>query len=411
MENVNVVFVGHVDHGKSTTIGRLLYDSESVEMERVEEIQKFAEELKRRFEFAYFLDALEEERKGEMTIDTTRVVFKSKNCLYTIIDSPGHKEFLKNMLTGASQADVAIVVVSVEEGIQEQTRRHLFLLNLLGINHLVVAVNKMDVVGYEQNAFEKTKREMEMFLGSLGFDVKKIPFIPISASEGDNVFKQSQRMPWFDGTLVDALDKVVMARQNLLTKPLRFSVQDIYEVGGEKLVVGRVESNVLGRDDELVFQPSSVQAQVKRIKIFEGELEEARAGDAVGLVLDSSGKVRRGDVGGWVSDPPKAVNEFLGELVLLLGSLSKGETVAIRCGTANVSCKINDISKKINSETGEFSEEFPDAIRPNEAAIVRFQALEPIVVEKFSEIPELGRFVIAKNGKNVGAGIVLEAGG
>jgi elongation factor 1-alpha len=411
MENVNVVFVGHIDHGKSTTIGRLLYDGESVEMERVEEIQKFAEELKRRFEFAYFLDALEEERKGEMTIDTTRVVFKGNGRLYTIIDSPGHKEFLKNMLTGASQADMAILVVSAVEGIQEQTRRHLFLLNLLGITHIVVAVNKMDIVRYDQHAFEKIVNEMKKFLASLGYEAEKIPFVPISAKEGDNVVKRSERMPWFNETLISTLDKIAATRQKLLEKPLRFPVQDVYNVNGERIVVGRVESNVLRRGDELIFQPSGVRARVERIKIFGGERVEANTGDAIGLVLDTAHAVKRGEVGGRPEYPPKATEGFLGELVLLSGNLIRGETVAVRCGTAKVNCKVQEILKKINSETGEIIEEFSDRVNLNEAAIVRFRALEPLVVEKFSDIPELGRFVIARDGKNVGAGIVLEVGG
>lgn len=411
MENVNVVFVGHVDHGKSTTIGRLLYDSESITTERVEEIQKFAEELKERFEFAYFLDALEEERKDRMTIDTTRVVFKGKNRLYTIIDSPGHKKFLKNMLTGASQADMAILVVSAKEGIQEQTRRHMFLVSLLGIKHVVVAVNKMDAIGYNRRGFERIKDEMKKFLNSLNYDAEKIPFVPVSAMEGYNVYKRSGKMGWFGGTLIEALDRSVIVHEKLLTKPLRFSVQDVYDINGGRLVVGRVESNILRKGDQIVFQPSGVQARVEKIDIFDGELEEAGVGDAVGLSLSTSQGVGRGEVCGRLDDPPRAVDGFSGEIVLLSGNLRKKETIAVRCGTAKVKCEVEEISKKINSETGEPLEELSEVVRPNEAAIVKFRALEPLVVEKFSEIPELGRFVVVKNDKNVGAGVVLEVGG
>lgn len=411
MENVNVVFVGHVDHGKSTMIGRLLYDSESVENERVEEVQKFAEELKRRFEFAYFLDALEEERKEGMTIDTTRVVFKGKRHLYTIIDSPGHKEFLKNMLTGASQADTAILVVSAKEGIQEQTRRHMFLINLLGIKQVIVAVNKMDAVGYSKSQFEKIKDEMKMFLNSLGYDAEKIPFVPVSAMEGDNIYKRSEKMEWFDDTLIETLDKSIAAHERLLTKPLRFSVQDTYDVDGEKLVVGLVESNVMQKGDEVIFQPSGVRVRVEKIKIFEGELEEAKAGDAVGLGFSVPREIKRGEVCGRPDNPPRVAQEFSGEMVLLSGNLRKEETVTIRCGTAKVKCEVREISQRINSETGAPLEEFSEEVKPNEAAIVKFHALEPLVMEKFSDIPELGRFVVAKDDKNVGAGIVLEVGG
>ena len=410
MKNVNVVFVGHIDHGKSTLIGRLLYDSESVTDDRVEEIQRFADEFKRRFEFAHFLDAFEEERKGAMTIDTTRVVFKGKDRLYTIIDSPGHKEFLKNMLTGASQADMAILVVSAREGIQEQTRRHMFLVSLLGIKHVVVAVNKMDTVGYTKNRFMKIRDEMKKFLRSLGYDAEKIPFVPVSARRGDNVFKRSGKIGWFEGTLIESLDKSV-AHEKLLAKPLRFSVQDVYDVDGRRLVVGRVESNIIRKGDEVIFQPSGVRAIVEKIETLDGELEEAGVGSAVGLGLGTPQTVGRGEVCGRPDDPPRAVKEFSGEMVLLSGELSKGETIAVRCGTAKVDCGVKEISKKINSETGEPLEEFSEVVRPNEAAMIKFHALEPLVVEKFSEIPELGRFVVVKNDKNVGAGVVLGVSG
>lgn len=411
MENVNVVFVGHIDHGKSTTIGRLLYDSESVTTERVEEIQRFAEELKERFEFAYFLDALEEERKDRMTIDTTRVVFKGKNRLYTIIDSPGHKEFLKNMLTGASQADMAILVVSARGGIQEQTRRHMFLVSLLGIKHVVVVVNKMDAVGYNRHRFERIKDEMKKFLSSLGYDAEKIPFVPISAREGDNVYKRSEKIGWFDCTLIEALDRSVVAHEKLLAKPLRFSVQDVYDVNGGKLVVGRVESNVLRKGDNVVFQPSGVQTRVEKIQIFDGELEKAEVGDAVGLDLSNSQTIKRGEVCGHLEDPPRAVDGFSGEMVLLSGNLRKGETIAVRCGTAKVKCEVEEISEEINSETGEPLAELSEEVEPNEAAIIKFRTLEPLVAEKFLDNPGLGRFVVVKNDKNVGAGVILEVCG
>jgi len=397
--NVNVVIIGHVDHGKSTLIGRLLYDSDSVTEGRVAEIQKLAEEFKKRFEFAYFLDSFDDEVKEERTIDTTGVMFKGKN-LYTVTDVPGHKEFIKNMLTGASHADAAVLVVAASEGIQEQTGRHAFLINLLGIKKLYVLVNKMDAMGYRQDVFTDVKQKVEQLLASFGY--RDVAFIPGSAIEGDNIYKKSQNMPWYQGpTLIEALDGIELSRE---VKPLRFVVQDSYEVDGEKVVVGRVESGALRKGDRVVFMPSNVKGRVEKIKAWRAEQDMAETGDSVGLVIDC--RPKRGDVCGPEASPPVAVKQFLGEAVLLGDRLGKGETLELRCGTGRVKCKIKEIREKINSETGEVMEKQPAHISEHEAATIVF-ASEPIVVEKFSDIPELGRFVLVR-GRNLGAGIVLE---
>ena len=402
--NVNVVLVGHVDHGKSTLIGRLLYDSESIKDERVEEIQKLAEEYKRRFEFAYFLDSFEDELKEERTIDTVSLMFKSKFNYYTITDVPGHKEFIKNMLTGASHADVAVLVVSAEEGVQEQTRRHMFLLKMLGIKQVFVVVNKMDVVEYKREGFETVKNQISELLNSFGYATDEILFIPASAMEGDNIYKKSERMEWYKGpTLIEALDGVTVEGKE---KPLRFVVQDVYEVEGEKIVVGRVESGMLRKGDEVIFEPSGIRTKIEGIRVFEEELEEAATGDCVGIIIGE--EVKRGDVGGTVEKSPKPAKEFYGEAVLLGKDLKKGETVELRCGTAKVRCEIKEIKEKIDSETGEVIEKYPKEINEHDAATIVF-ATEPLVVEKFAEIPELGRFVMVKDSKNIGAGVVLGA--
>jgi len=400
--NVNVVIIGHVDHGKSTLIGRLLYDSESITEGRVEEIQKLAEEYKKRFEFAYFIDSFDDELKEERTIDTTGVMFKGQKNLYAITDVPGHKEFIKNMLTGASHADVAVLVVAADEGIQEQTGRHAFLIHMLGIKQLFAVVNKMDIVDYKQEVFQTIKSGVSKLLASLGYS--NIDFIPISAMEGDNIYKPSPRMEWYKGpTLIQTLDEVKVSKE---LKPLRFVVQDTYNVDSERVVVGRVESGTLRRGDEVIFQPSGVRGKIKNMKVFGGELEKAEQGDSIGIVLDK--EVKRGDVCGLVEAPPVPTGEFLGEAVLLEKNLRKGERLELRCGTRRVSCEIKEIRERINSETGEVVEKQPAEISENEAATIVF-ATEPLVVERFSEIPELGRFVLVKD-RNIGAGVVLEAG-
>jgi len=397
---INIVIVGHVDHGKSTLIGRLLYDSESINEGRVEEIQKLAEEYKRRFEFAYFLDSFDDELKEERTIDTTGVMFKSRKNLYSITDVPGHKEFIKNMLTGASHSDVAVLVVAADEGVQEQTGRHAFLVHMLGIKKLFVVVNKMDVVGYNEKVFQDIRNKVSNLLDSFGYH--DVPFIPGSAMGGDNIYKPSEHMRWYSGpTLIDTLDNVSVER---VVKPLRFVVQDTYSVDSEKVVVGRVESGTLHAGDEVIFQPSNAIAKVQKIVAYQHELPEANSGDSIGIVVNRN--VKRGDVCGLPKLPPIAVTEFLGEAVLLDKKLQEGDEVELRCATRWVKCRIQHIREKINSETGEVIENNPAEISENEAALIDFSC-EPVVVEKFSEIPELGRFVLVRN-KNIGAGIALE---
>ncbi|MFC1992473.1 GTP-binding protein [Chloroflexota bacterium] len=402
--SVNVVIIGHVDHGKSTLIGRLLYDSETLPEDRLAEIQKLLEEYKKKFEFAYFLDSFEEELKEERTIDTTRVLFKGEN-YYTIVDVPGHKEFIKNMLTGACHAQIAILVVSAPDGVQEQTRRHAFLAHMLGIKEIIVAVNKMDLVNYEQHIFDRVTRETTQLLSSLGYHATR--FVPVSAMEGDNVYKPSDRMEWYKGpTLIQTLDAIEL--EEIGEKTMRFIVQDVYQLNSERVTVGRVESGSLKRGDELIFEPAGVKGRVERIKVFLGEVEGAASGDSIGIVVGC--QVNRGDVGGHAAKFPIPVRSFLGEMVLLEGVLRSGDELEMKCGTKRTRYIVQEIKERINSETGEAIAGNIEEIGENEAATIVFQG-EPMVVEKFSDIPELGRFILARNGRNVGAGIVLEVAG
>ena len=351
--SINVVIVGHVDHGKSTLIGRLLYDSEVLPEDKLAEIQKLLEEYKRRFEFAYFLDSFEEELKEERTIDTTRVLFKGKN-YYTIVDVPGHKEFIKNMLTGASHAQVAILVVSAPDGVQEQTGRHAFLLHMLGVKKILVAINKMDLVDYSEDVFREVRQETTQLLSSLGYSGVK--FIPISAMEGDNIYKPSGRMEWYQGTtLIQTLDDI--EPEEVSEKPLRFVVQDVYLLDSDKVAVGRVESGILKRGDKLVLQPSTVEGKVERIRVFPEEIEEAGLGDSIGIIIGC--EASRGDVGGHLEDSPTPVDEFLGEVVLLEGTLKRGDGFEMKCGTKRTRCLVKEIKERINSETGAVMEKNP----------------------------------------------------
>ena len=401
--NLSAVIVGHVDHGKSTLIGRFLYDSETLPDDRMAEIQKLLEEYKKRFEFAYFLDSFEEELQEERTIDTTRVLFKGQGeNYYTIVDVPGHKEFIKNMLTGACHAQVAVLVVSAPDGVQEQTRRHAFLVNMIGIKNIIVAVNKMDMESYKESVFERVKADAQQLLSSLGYS--QSTFIPISAMEGDNIYKPSTNMPWYQGpTLIQVLDGITPEEAGV--KSLRFVVQDVYQVDSEKIVVGRVESGSFKKGDELVFQPSGGKGKVSKISVFPGEVEEAVTGDSVGIVVSCESK--RGDVAGLPENPPTTVTRLLGEVVLLEGTLSKNTEVEMKCGTKRAKCRVVEIRERINSETGEVVGKDIEQIGENEAATIIFKT-EPMVVENFTEIPELGRFILARGKKNIGAGVIIK---
>jgi elongation factor 1-alpha len=396
--DVDVVFAGHIDHGKSTLIGRLLYDSENIQDDRITEIQKLAQEFKKKFEFAYFLDSFEDEMKEERTIDTTVAMFKGKND-YSVTDVPGHKEFIKNMLTGSSHADIAVLVVSAIDGIEEQTRRHAFLLKMIGIMDIFVVINKMDAVKYNIDEFEKVKEDVEALLKSFNYSGMNI--IPISAIEGENVFKRSLLMDWYKGpTLIEALDNLKLHRTE---KVSRFVVQDIYQIGSEKIVVGRVESGVIRKGDKIRVEPSGINGIVEKILIYNRELIEARKGQSIGLIVNCD--LRRGEVCGSINNPPVSVNKFIGETVIVDEKISKGELFKIRCGTARVSCKVREIKQKLDSETGDVLEYNPKEISENEAGIIEYET-ESLVLEKFSEIPELGRFIIEKN-KHIGAGVVI----
>jgi translation elongation factor EF-1alpha len=305
------------------------------------------------------------------------------------------------MLTGASHAEVAVLVVAADEGIQEQTGRHAFLINMLDIKKLFVMVNKMDAVDYREEIFLDIRNKVAKLLTSFGYH--DVVFIPGSALEGDNVYKPSQRMKWYEGsTLIEALDEVEISKE---LKPLRFVVQDTYLVDSDKIVVGRVESGTLRKGDEVIFQPSGVGGKIERIKAFDCEVPEANVGDSIGIMVNK--EVKRGDVCGLVEAPPIPTEEFLGEAVLLEKNLRKGDKLELRCGTRRVKCEIKEIKERINSETGEVVERNPAEITENEAATILF-ATEPLVVEKFSEIPELGRFILVRD-RNIGAGVVLEA--
>jgi elongation factor 1-alpha len=413
--HINIITSGHVDHGKSTLIGRLLYDSGAIDEQEIRKLKEKAKELKKEtFEFAFVMDRLKEERERGLTIDLMHREFETNKYYFTIIDCPGHRDFVKNMITGASQADAAILVVSAKEGVQEQTREHLYLAKVLGINQLVVAINKMDAVNYDKAAYEKTKADVTKLLQTLGYKVDKIPMVACSAYQGDNVVKKSTNMSWYTGpTIVEALDQTIVPPEKPIHKPLRIPVQDVFSITGVGTVpVGRVETGVLKPGDKIIFEPSGVQGEVKSIEMHHKPLSKAEPGDNIGFNVRGISKtdVKRGDVVGHPDNPPTVAKEFTAQIIVLQHPtvITKGYTPVFHCHTAHFAGKIIELVKKLDPKTGAVVQENPDMLKPGDAAIIKVQPLQPVVVEKQSEFPELAKFAIRDMGKTIAAGIVID---
>lgn len=388
---MNIAIIGHVDHGKSTLIGRLLYDSGAIPDSRISEMQAMAEEYKRRFEFAYFMDSFVEEIRGEKTVDTSEVIFKGEQ-LHTIIDVPGHLEFIKAMLTGASHAQAAIVVVDAVKGIEEQTQRHVRLCGMLGIKDFVVAVNKMDAVEYARRVFSN------LIVDLSGVVPGNAVYVPISAMQGDNIYNRSANMPWYGGdTLVGYIDRMEV---DVSVLPMRFVVQGVYE----GVALGKVVSGRLHAYKDLRFYPSGVCATVRGIKVFAEDaiVPFADTGACVGLVLTATPE--RGDVAVEEGTPFIPHMSFRAKCYVVEGKLKVGEVLKVRCGTAFVDCNIEQIVGRYNSASGASLGDGKVA-RQSELADIILNC-QPLAVERFDNIPPLGRITLMNGDTVVAAGIV-----
>jgi len=406
---INLVIIGHKDHGKSTLIGRLLYDSNAIPEQKLQEVEA---ELKKAgdegFRFAFLLDTLEEERRGGLTIDIMQTPFKTKKYLYTIIDCPGHREFIKKMFTGASQADAAVLVVSAKEGIQDQTKQHAFLVKTLGIKQLVVAVNKMDASNYEEKRFKEICEDLEPILTSL--DYKNVPIVPLSALNGENVFKKSEKSPWYKGrSLIDTLDETVKPPVSPSDKPLRGCVQDVYDIEEKKIIVCKILTGILEEGKIISFDPSGVTAIVKKIEMFGKEIGKAEPGDSVGLIINNPMGAKRGEVVSYPLKRARVVKSFVAELILFSDIDARNNNVlTIRYGTAENKCKIQKILERIDPVNLTVNAEFPEVLESGDVGKILLSPLDPMCMEKYSEFPELGRFVVEGRRGTEAAGIVLE---
>ena len=412
-QHQNLAIIGHVDHGKSTLVGRLLYETGSVPEHVIEQHKEEAEEKgKGGFEFAYVMDNLAEERERGVTIDIAHQEFSTDTYDFTIVDCPGHRDFVKNMITGASQADNAVLVVAADDGVQPQTQEHVFLARTLGIGELIVGINKMDLVDYGETKYEEVKSEVGDLLKQVQFDSDNAEFIPISAFEGDNIADHSDNTPWYDGEiLLEALNSLPEPEPPT-DAPLRLPIQDVYTISGIGTVpVGRVETGMMNIGDNVSFQPSDVGGEVKTIEMHHEEVPEAGPGDNVGFNVRGIGKddIRRGDVCGPADDPPSVAETFQAQIVVMQhpSVITAGYTPVFHAHTAQVACTIESLDKKMDPSSGEVDEENPDFIQTGDAAVVTVRPQKPLSIEPSSEIPELGSFAVRDMGQTIAAGKVL----
>ena len=417
--HLNVVFIGHVDAGKSTTVGRLMFDSGNIDEQTMRKLQEKAKELgKAGFEFAFVMDNLKEERERGVTIDLSHKKFESEKFEFTIIDAPGHRDFVKNMITGASQADAAVLVVAAtDKEAQPQTKEHVFLSKTLGVNQLIVAVNKMDMENYSEEAYKRIKEMLTPLLQSVGFKVDELVFVPIASLKGDNVVKASENMSWWTGgTLLENMNKF-QEPEKPVDLPLRLPIQDVYNITGIGVVpVGRVETGRMKVGDKIIAVPAregkGVVGEVKSIEMHHEQVQVAEPGDNIGFNVRGIGKkdIARGDVIGHPDNTPTVAEEFTAQIVVLNHPtvVTTGYTPVFHIHTAQVACTFVEIIEKLNPATGEVLEKNPDFLRNGDVARVRLRPVQATVIEKQSEIPQLSRFAIRDSGTTVAAGMCID---
>eukprot|EP01090_Pellita_catalonica_P012854 TRINITY_DN289_c0_g1_i1.p1 TRINITY_DN289_c0_g1~~TRINITY_DN289_c0_g1_i1.p1 ORF type:complete len:439 (+),score=124.29 TRINITY_DN289_c0_g1_i1:88-1404(+) len=421
-EHLSIVVIGHVDAGKSTTTGHLLFKCGGVDKRTIEKFAQDAKEAgKASFAYAWVMDDLEEERRRGVTVNIALRNFSSTKHDFTIIDAPGHKDFIKNMITGTSQADVALLVVAgrkgeFETGISEdgQTKEHALLAYTLGVKQLIVAINKMDdaTVHYRQERFLEIKDEVSAMLKKIGYNVKNVPFVPVSGWTGENITEKTQKMPWWKGgTLLQTLD-CVKAPRRPLQKPLRLALQGVHKISGVGTVAtGKVETGTLNVGDEVIFQPSGIVSEVRSIEMHHSAMTKATPGDNVGFNVRNVAvkNLKAGMVCGLVkNDPPQVCASFIAQVIVL------GHPTGIRVGyspvvdihTAHVACTFVRLLKTFDKKTGEVKEENPLVIKKGESGLVEMVPTKELVVEAFKKFPQLGRFAVRDMKRTVAVGIV-----
>jgi len=412
--HINLVVIGHVDHGKSTTVGRIMFDSGAIDEQTMKKLKEKAAELgKAGFEFAYVMDTVKEERERGVTIDLTYKKFDTDKYNFTIIDAPGHKDFIKNMITGTSQADAAVLVVAANDSVNEQTKEHAFLAKTLGVGQLIVAVNKMDIVNYDQAKFDTVSSDVKKLLTGYGWDVSKVPIVPIASLPGDNILKKSENMSWYSGEpLLSSLNNL-NAPELPTNLPLRMPVQDVYTITGIGTVpVGRIETGVMKLGSKMVVMPARKEGELKTIEMHHEQMQQAQPGDNVGISIRGLGKndMKRGDMLGEASNPPTVAKEFVAQIMIMNhpSVLTVGYSPVFHINTAQVSCRVTEIIRKIDPRTGETMEKNPDMLRNGDFAEIRCVPNKPTCIEKAADFPQLSRIAIRDMGRTVAAGKCID---
>jgi len=415
---INVVFVGHVDAGKSTGIGRLMYDSGKLPEQ---ELNKLKEEAKKHgkvgFEFAYVMDKIKEERERGVTIDLAYQKLITQKYEVTIIDAPGHKDFVKNMITGASQADAAFLVIAAKSGVQPQTKEHLWLLKTMGVTQLAVSINKMDEVEYKEETYNKVVEEVKNELKAVGYNPDETPFLAVSALQGDNIVKKSENMPWYKGpTIMEQLD-IFKEPEKPTNLPMRMPLQDVYEITGIGTVpVGKIETGVMKVGQKIVVLPGrtgkGIEGEVRSIEMHHEQMQQAEAGDNVGINIRGLGKkdMARGDVICDAAQPATIAEEFTAKIAVINHPtvIAKGYTPVFHVHTGQVPCQIIEIIEKYDPKTGAVAEENPDFIKNGDVAKIKVKPMGNLVIEKQGENPHMARFAIRDAGQTVAAGVCID---
>ena len=423
--HINLVVIGHVDSGKSTSTGHLIYKCGGIDKRTIEKFEKEAAEAgKASFKYAWVMDKLKSERERGITIDISLWQFETPKYHFTIIDAPGHRDFIKNMITGTSQADCAILMIASPQGEFEagiskegQTREHALLSFTLGVKQMIVCMNKMDekTVNYSEERYTEIKKEVSDFLKKVGYKPDNINFIPISGWNGDNMLERSTNTPWYKGpTLLEALDKIEPPKRPT-EKPLRLPLQDVYKIGGIGTVpVGRVETGILKPGMNVTFAPADVKSDVKSVEMHHTSVPEAIPGDNVGFNVKglSVKDIKRGYVcGDSKNDPPKECESFVAQVIIMNhpGQIENGYTPVLDCHTAHIACKFSEIQSKIDRRTGKATEEEPKFIKTGDSALVLLKPSKAMCVETFTEYPPLGRFAVRDMKQTVAVGVIKVA--